>query len=127
VGNYQQKYQTLWRNDSGGTLQTITGNGNSANTLETHFIGDVLVIVTVGTPTGTNPTLVVGVDMQDGAGNWIAQVIKTSTLNSAGTTVLSGGLHGSPQIVLTGYCRISWVVGGTNPVFPGVQITFGGR
>jgi hypothetical protein len=135
VGNFQQRATMLYRSDPGGVAPTINANGNSGGSstglgIDIHLISDLLLIVTIGgTPTGTTPTLVVGVDVSDAAGNWVPQVIKTGSLNASGQTVVSGGLHGitTNQLVLPAWCRVSWTLTGTTPVFPAVQISLFGR
>ncbi len=129
MGNYQQRATILFNSGAGGFPPDITATGHST-AFDTSLISDVALVVTVGgAPSGSSPTLVVGVDMEDAAGNWISQVIKTGTLNASGTTVVSGGLHGltGNQIVLSGKCRVSWTVGGTGPTFPATQISLIGR
>jgi hypothetical protein len=129
VGNYQQRPVVRYSNVSGGTVPTLTVNGFS-NQFPLHDISDISLIVNIGAaPGGTTPTLQVGLDMQDGAGNWLTQVVKTATLNAQGLTILSAGLHAaSPnQIVLSGIGRVSWALTGTGPVFSLTAISLIGR
>lgn len=123
--------KTLWTNTAAGVGTTLAGAGSAdsgAKLISLRTVCDLILTVTVGAPGGTNPTLVVQVDMQDACGNWITQVIKTSTINAAGTVVAYGGLHTSPGVVLTGLARVAWTIGGTgNPTFPSVGISLMGR
>lgn len=130
MGNYQPIANTLWRNDAAGTGTTITATGNSGTTpIDLRGTCDVALSVTVGTPGGSSPTLLVQLDCQDACGNWITQVVKTTSITAAGTVVVYGGLHaGTGYTVLTGLGRVAWTVGGTgNPTFPGTQISLIGR
>lgn len=130
MGNYQPIPKALWDNASAGVGTTITGNGTSGATLiSLHDVTDLVLSVTVGAPGGSSPTLLVQVDMQDAAGNWITQVVKTASITGAGTVVAYGGLHSSsPGIVLTRLARVAWTIGGSGgPSFPGVAICLAGR
>ena len=128
MGNQQPIAKTLWTNTAAGTGTTINANGNSGSTLiNLKDVTDLVLSVTVGAPSGSTPTLLVQVDMQDACGNWITQVIKTASITGAGTVVAYGGLHTS-NVVLTGAARIAWTIGGTGgPAFPGVAISLIGR
>jgi hypothetical protein len=131
MGNYQQRAELLWRSDSGGVAPNITANGTSPN-LDIRAYSDLALYVTIGgSPTGTGPTLVVGVDLADPTDTFVLpQAVKTATLNASGTVAVYGGLHGlSPnQLVLPILARVSWTIAGTaSPTFPGVQISLWGR
>ena len=107
--------------------QVLTVSGNSPGLIDLRLVQDVTLMVNViGAPGGTTPTLVVGLDFADPFGNFVAQAIKTASLNAAGAVAVSGGLHISPGLVLPEFGRISWTLGGTTPSFA-VQITLIGR
>lgn len=129
MSNHQPVAKILWTNSAAGVGTTLTATGDSgAKLISLRDVTDLVLSVTIGAPTGTGPTLLVQVDMQDACGNWITQVLKTSSLNAAGTVVVYGGLHSSPGVVLTGLARVAWTVGGTaTPTFPGVGISLMGR
>jgi hypothetical protein len=104
MSNYQQRASIPFNNGAGGAAPGINASGHFGD-LDTHGVSDVALVVTIGgAPTGSSQTLVVGVDMQDAAGNWISQVIKTATLNASGTAIVSG-----------------------SPTFPATQISLIGR
>jgi hypothetical protein len=136
VGNYQPISKVLYSSVAAGQGTTLSANGDSTNggtlpALDLRDVCDVVLSITVGTPTGTAPTLGVQLDMQDACGNWIPAVLKTAAnITASGTTVLYGGLHigGANAVVLTGRARIAWTVGGTaSPTFPAAQISLIGR
>lgn len=136
-GNYQPIGKELWTLAGSGLPTTITANGDSTTGagprpyIDIEDVTDLALIVVVGAPSGTTPTLMVQVDMQDASGNWIPAVIKlAANLTAAGTVVVYGGLHGgsaAAYAVLTGRARVSWTIGGTGgPSFP-AQISLYGR
>lgn len=137
MANYDKTAKTLFNSVAAGVSSAISGSGDSiSNVVNGQSIGlnevtDLALTVTVGAPTGTNPTLMVQVDMLDAAGNWILGVVKlAANITAAGTYVAYGGLHigGAAAVVLTGRCRVSWTIGGTaGPSFPGVSICLAGR
>jgi hypothetical protein len=136
-GNYQPRSKLLWNLAGSGEGNTLTGPGDSTtgagpnSFIDIGDVTDLALVVVVGAPSGTTPTLMVQVDMQDAYGNWIPGVVKLpANVTAAGTTVVYGGLHGgsaTAYAVLTGKARVSWVVGGTaGPSFP-AQISLYGR
>jgi hypothetical protein len=139
MGNYDPISKILWTLAGSGKGGTITTSGDSTTgagpgpALDGHDVTDLaLIVVVTGTPTGTSPTLMVQVDMQDANGNWIPGVVKlAANITAAGTYVVYGGLNGGPgsaYVVLTGKLRVSWTIGGTaSPTFTGVQIALQGR
>lgn len=127
MGNYQPTSKALFNSTAAGVAGTISANGNSG-TVDLRWSTDVALSVTVGTPTGTSPTLMVQLDMLDACGNWITGVVKlAANVTASGTYVAYGGLHANSSVVLTDTGRISWTVGGTTPSFPGAQISLVGR
>lgn len=128
-GSYAPAARTLWTL-TGSSSPTLTASGNSGPI----YIGDVcdlwLPVYVAGTSTGTSPTLDVQLDVQDPDGNWFPQVAKVTQLTSAPNfTNVACGLHigGLGSMVLPQVCRVTWTVGGTNPVFPRVSISLVGR
>lgn len=139
-GNYQPISKNLWTLTGSGLTSTITGNGNSTSgagpdaggVIDSRDVTDLVLTVNVTSVSGTNPTLMVQVDMEDANGNWISGVVKlAANITAAGTYVVYGGLHGgaaSSYVVLTGRVRVAWTIGGTaSPTFTGTTIALTGR
>lgn len=132
-GIYYPSARTLWTLSSSGLGQTLTASGNSGATpISLMDITDVWLAVYAGSASsGTNPTLLVQLDVQDPDGNWFPQVAKTAQLTSAPNFAsVSAGLHiaSTGSMVLPQYCRVAWTVGGTaSPTFPQVSISLIGR
>lgn len=143
MSRIQDPARIVWSLASSGGPTTITANGNSGaynaatqnacTTVDLRAIEDVLLSVVVnGTVTGTTPTLFAQLDIYDDLGNLIPGVLKTTpnVTASLASALVSGGVHGSSaasSIVFPAWGRISWQVGGTTPVFPGVEICLFGR
>lgn len=128
--------RVLWNLTGSGTSTTLSGAGSAnSGAINLIDISDVWLAVTVaGTPTGTTPTLDVGLDVQDPDGNWYPTVAKITQLTtSAGRGSAYAGLHmpnvasTSAALVLPSYGRVTWTLGGTNPVYPQTSIALMGR
>jgi hypothetical protein len=128
--------RVLWNLSDSGTPKTLSGAGSSnSGQINLIDISDVWLAVTVvGTPTGTTPTLDVGLDVQDPDGNWYPTVAKITQLTTtAGRGSAFVGLHmpnvasTSAAVVLPSYGRVTWTLGGTNPVYPQASIALMGR
>jgi hypothetical protein len=124
--------RVLWNLTPSGTPLALSGaatvNGPIVSLTD---ISDVWLAVTVvGTPTGTTPTLDVGLDVQDPDGNWYPAVAKiTQMTTSAGRASAFAGLHmpSTAAMVLPNSGRVTWTLGGTNPVYPQTSIALLGR
>ena len=129
---YNPTARLLWSLTGSGLGNRLSGaattNGPAINLSE---VTDVwLGVYAAGTSTGTSPTLDVQLDVQDADGNWIAQAAKITQITSAPNYAsVSAGLHvaGSGSLVLPAAGRVTWTLGGTTPVFPGVSISLYGR
>lgn len=124
--------RVLWNLKGSGLSTTLSSSGNSGVTpINIIDISDLwLAVYVAGTSTGTTPTLDVQLDVQDPDGNWYAQIAKVTQLTSGPNfTTVSCGLHISSlgSMVLPQYCRVTWTVGGTDPVFPQASISLVGR
>lgn len=128
--------RVLWNLSSGGTTGTLSGAATTNGpTISLGDISDVWLAVNVtGTPTGTTPTLDVGLDVQDADGNWYPTVAKIPQIaGSAGRGSAYAGLHmpnvtsTSAALVLPATGRVTWTLGGTNPVYPQTSICLYGR
>lgn len=128
--------RVLWNLTGSNAPQTLSASGNSGATpINLIDISDVWLAVNVtGTPTGTTPTLDVGLDVQDPDGNWYPTVVKITQLTtSAGQGRAYAGLHmpnvttTSAGLVLPSYGRVTWTLGGTTPVYPQTSIALVGR
>ncbi|MGW2936069.1 hypothetical protein ACWDA7_30425 [Streptomyces sp. NPDC001156] len=128
--------RVLWNLNTSGTPSTLSGAG-SANSGPINLIdiSDVwLAVAVAGTPTGTTPTLNVGLDVQDPDGNWYPTIAKIAQLTTtAGTGSAFAGLHmpnvanSSAAFVLPSFGRVTWTLAGTNPVYPQTSIALMGR
>lgn len=124
--------RVLWSLADSGTGKSLSGAG-SANSGPINIIdldNLLLTVVVVGTSTGTTPTLDVQLDIQDPQGNWINQVAKITQMTAGpSSAALSCGLNisGAGSMVLPQFCRVTWTLGGTNPVFPNAFINLLGR
>lgn len=134
--HYNPVPQVLYDLASSGLGTTISANGNSGTTLiDLLNVTDVwLSLYVAGTPTGTSPTLLAQLDVQDPDGNWFAAVAKTATVTAAATGASAfAGLHmpnmstSSAAFPLPRWARVAWTVGGTTPVFPQVSLCLTGR
>ncbi|MFE2832169.1 hypothetical protein ACFXI6_14145 [Streptomyces mirabilis] len=128
--------RVLWNLSDSGTPKSLNGAGSAnSGAINLISISDVWLAVTVvGTPTGTTPTLDVGLDVQDPDGNWYPTVAKITQLTTtAGRGSAYIGLHmpnvasTSAALVLPSYGRVTWTLGGTNPVYPQTSIALMGR
>jgi hypothetical protein len=128
--------RVLWNLTDGATPKTLSGVGSAnSGSINLIDISDVWLAVTVvGTPTGTSPTLDVGLDVQDPDGNWYPTIAKIAQITgSAGRGSAFVGLHmpnvasTSAAFVLPSFGRVTWTLGGTNPVYPQTSIALMGR
>jgi hypothetical protein len=128
--------RVLWNLTPSGTITTLSGAATTSGpTFSLTDISDVWLAVTVtGTPTGSTPTLDVGLDVQDQDGNWYPAVAKITQLTtSAGRGSAYAGLHmpnvasTSAALVLPNTGRVTWTLGGTTPVYPQTSICLIGR
>ncbi|MFE9844680.1 hypothetical protein [Streptomyces goshikiensis] len=128
-GAYGSVARTLWTL-TGSASTRLTASGDSGP-INIAAVSDLwLPVYIAGTSTGTSPTLDVQLDVQDCDGHWFPQVAKVTQLTSAPNfTNVSCGLHiaGLGSMVLPQVCRVTWTVGGTNPVFPQASISLIGR
>jgi hypothetical protein len=128
--------RVLWNLSSGGTIPTLSGAATtSSQVISLGDVSDVWLAVTVtGTPTGTSPTLDVGLDVQDADGNWYPTIVKITQIGgAAGRASAFAGLHmpvvasTSAALVLPATGRVTWTLGGTTPVYPQTSICLYGR
>jgi hypothetical protein len=130
VGLYNPSARVLYNNQTTSDPHTLTTTGHSAP-IDLRDVTDVwLAVFSTGTSTGTNPTLDVTLDVQDPAGNWFTGVLALTQLTSAPNFASkSAGLHiaSTGSMVLPQYGRVTWTLGGTNPVFPATTVTVIGR
>jgi hypothetical protein len=114
-----------WAGNGGGDILPLTDFEASADLRD---IQDVVLMISAGAVT-SSPTMKVGLDVYDDAGNLYANVLQTLAITAAGTTILAGGLHGygsGTYLVLPFWGRVNWsaVSGGT---FTGTEIALFGR
>lgn len=113
--------------------QAISASGATAQIPTLNWQNFWLSLVT-GTPTGTTPTLALHLDGVDLFGNVISDIVTLpagfSLTTTPGSTHASFGVNGStanlydaiPSLVV-----VRWVVTGTTPNYPNVQISLQGR
>lgn len=131
-GVYHPIARTLWTLAGSGLGTTLSGAGSAnSGAIDITKATDLwLAVYVAGASTGTTPTLDVQIDVQDPAGNWLLQVAKVTQLTSGPNySNVSCGLHiaGATSMVLPATCRVTWTLGGTNPVFPQTSISLVGR
>lgn len=128
--------RVLWNLSSAGAGTTLSGAATTSSAVINLIdVSDVWLAVTVtGIPTGTSPTLDVGLDVQDADGNWYPTVAKIAQLTgTAGRGSAYAGLHmpnvttTSAALVLPSFGRVTWTLGGTTPVYPQTSIALIGR
>ncbi len=145
MSNLYPRSRLLWSLTASGIGTTISAAGNSGGwagsgagdilpltdfetAVDLRDIQDVALMISVGAVT-SSPTMKVGLDVYDDAGNLYADVLQTAAITAAGTTILAGGLHGygsGTYLVLPFWGRVNWsaVSGGT---FTGAEIALFGR
>lgn len=143
MSNLYPYAKKLWTLASSGLGTTLAANGNSGGwqgdtppvideinfetAIQLRDITDVLLMVNIGAVT-SSPTMKVGLDVFDDAGNMWPAVLQTSAITAPGAVpLLAGGLYSSsPGLVLPEWGRVSWssLSGGT---FTGCSITLYGR
>lgn len=129
MADYNPVPRDLWRlSASGPTTLTVTGVSSQIDLVN---VTDVwLSVFVAGTSTGTSPTLTVALDVKDPDGNWFPSAVAATQLTSApGHASAFAGLHmpSTAGMVLPRFARVTWTLGGTNPVFPGTSICLIGR
>ena len=129
---YNPTARLLWSLTGSGLGNRLAGAGTTNGpAISLSEVTDVwLGVYAAGTSTGTSPTLDVQLDLQDADGNWLLQVAKITQLTSAPNySSISAGLHiaSTGSMVLPATGRVTWTLGGTTPVFPGVSISLYGR
>lgn len=128
---YNPRAGLLWWSQT-AVSTTLSGAGTGHSTpIDLRDVCDVwLVVAVTGTATGTTPTLDVSLDAQEAAGQWIPQVAKlTQITTTPAVGSVSAGLHmgTTGAVVLPEWGRVTWTLGGTTPVYPGVSISLYGR
>jgi hypothetical protein len=113
--------------------QAISASGQTGPIPTLNWQNFWLALVT-GTPTGTTPTFVLHIDGIDAFGNQIADIITLgagfSLTTVAGSTHASFGTSATPAGTYDGIPSLivlRWVVTGTTPNYPNVQISLQGR
>ena len=137
----------IWSLTASGLGTTLTANGNSGSytataqnartSVDLRRVDDVWLSVSVGTVTGTTPTLKVFLNAYDDQGNLYGQGATpllvapgSGSINAAGVTAVFGGRHAGSSgayFVLSEWGQVSWQVTGTTPVFSGVEIALYAR
>jgi hypothetical protein len=132
---YGPSSRLIWSLSSSGLGTTISGSGNSgawANTgvtlnalsaVDLRDTADVILMVTVGAVVGT-PSLTVVLNIFDDVGNLYATGITTAALTAAGSSLVSGGLHGltGMQLVLPQWGQVAWTQTGSEASVTGTEI-----
>lgn len=101
--------------------------------IDIHDVADLwLAVAVAGAVTGTTPTLTAQLDLYDNAATpnlFPAALTLTAATASQLTASGSIGLHlpSAAGFVLPMKCQVTWVLGGTNPVFPAATLSLFGR
>jgi hypothetical protein len=107
----------------------FAGSINASGNSDDFDIGEVstgLLSASVGSPTGTTPSITVSLQVKDVMGNYI-NAVTLGALTAQGVQSASVGPGTANQVVLTSVARFAWTVTGTTPNFPGVTIALSGR
>lgn len=130
---YNPRAELLWWSQTApgiGTTLSVAGTYESAD-IDLRNACDVwLAVYVAGTSTGTSPTLDVWLDVKEAGGNYLLQAVHVTQLTTApGYASASAGIHiaGVGSMTLPHFGRITWTLGGTNPVFPQSSISLYGR
>jgi hypothetical protein len=130
---YNPRAELLWWS------QTAPGVGSTLSVAGTYHSADVdlrdacdvwLAVYVAGTATGTTPTLDVWLDLKEASGGYLLQALHATQLTTAPAySSISGGIHiaGVGSMTLPERGRITWTLGGTNPVYPQASIALYGR
>jgi len=125
---YNPRSNLLWW--SGLTTLSVAGTYHSSD-VDLRDVCDVWLAVSItGTSTGTSPTLTVSLDAKDIAGQYIPTGFSLTQITPAPATGAgSAGLHMSSTaaMMFPEYGRVTWVLGGTTPVYPSASISLYGR
>jgi hypothetical protein len=122
---------TTWDRQRGNTSLSVeassakTANGNSAAAIVNHNARGVQLFVNVSASSGTTPTLVVRVQVQDPVGSgWVdLPGAATASITGNGLTLLTiypgiaAVANSAINQPLPRNYRLAWVVGGTTPSF----------
>lgn len=125
---------TTWDRARGNTAVSVeassakTATGNSAAAITNHNARGVQLFVNVGTVSGTTPTLVVRVQVQDPvSSNWVdlpgaatASITATTGTTPVLLTIYPGITAVANSVVnqpLPRTYRLAWTIGGTTPSF----------
>jgi hypothetical protein len=134
----------LWQ--MGMSSQTISANGNSGE-INVAAWSNFILMVTVGVPTGSAPTLAVHLDGYDANGNVYSDLCSpepvlsfsggaaqnlqaTVGLNAQFVASTAPGTPGNYNQLFCApeYIAVRWVIGGTgSPTFPGTCMSLFGR
>jgi hypothetical protein len=128
---YSPRADLLWWSPNAvSTTLSVAGTYHSA-AIDLRDVCDVwLAVSVVGTATGTTPTLTVSLDVQDASGAYLPSGLALTQITaSPATGAGSAGLHiaSTGSMCLPAFGRVTWVLGGTTPVYPGVSISLYGR
>lgn len=108
-----------------GVPTTITSDGSS-ELININGVHQLLASVVVGTPTGSGAGITFVVECRDANGLWLPVVYLTK-LTASGYTYATAGPGTHNVYVLTDTARYRWVLEGTSPSFPGVQLALAGH
>ncbi|MCL7412621.1 MAG: hypothetical protein M8353_03265 [ANME-2 cluster archaeon] len=96
--------------------EALAANGNSANQ---NILGakHVDVLISVGTPTGSSPTIQFYLDVMEETSSAVIRTYNGTLLSAAGVDYIT-----VDGLTLGQYVRVRWVLGGTTPSFPNCYV-----
>lgn len=112
---------------------SLSGAGTThSGPIDIHDVANLwLAVAVTGSVAGTTPTLTVQLDLYDNAPtpNLFPAFVALTALTGAGSASASVGLYanGANQVVLPMACQVTYMLGGTTPVFNGATISLFGR
>lgn len=143
---YGPSARKIWSLANSGQSTELKASGNSGNwptppftpaqlnamtPIDLRDVNDLAILVGVsGVVTGTTPSLKVGLDLFDDQGNLYPNVAQTAAITAQGVAPpVSVGAHGATTafVIFPAWGRVNWVITGTTPDFPGVEIELWAR
>lgn len=126
---YNPTVRHLWTLGNGNGPLALSGVGTQhLGPIDAQEACDLgLYVAVAGAVTGAGATLDAQIDALDAAGNTYAQLAKITQITATGNGTAFCGLHIGTGIVLPERVQVTFVLGGTTPVFNAVSATLFAR